>query len=146
MPANNGQHSLSTGRDGKFQLQMLGKVYDLYNATNFDQKQETADIKVDPIRGQQLFATLPKGWTGGFEVYRKDAELDRLFSDMERAYNATGQIEYGTLYGYIDEAGGGETVYKFTGVALKLDDAGTFKGDSEVRQKVSFMASTREVK
>jgi len=38
---------------------------------------------------------------------------------------------------------GAVSQFRFEGVVLKLDDAGNWKGDSTVKQKLSFMASRR---
>jgi hypothetical protein len=146
MPVSNGSNSFSIGRDGAFKLQVGNQTFDLENCTGFDQKQETAAVNVDPVRGLQLFGEIPKGWSGSFEVYRKNAELDRLFAAMETTFNNSGTLLNATLFGYIDEAGGGQTIYKFTGVSLKMDDGGTYAADKEVKQKISFKAQTREVK
>lgn len=146
MAISQGKYSFNTGRD--IQLKFIsptGEV-DIDNVTGFDSKPEYADIKIDRLDGKQLHAAPEKGWTGSFDLYRANADLDRFFGAAADAWYDGGVYELSTMFAYVSEADGSQTVFKFTDCVMKLDDSGNWSGDKEVKMKVSFMASRREVK
>lgn len=146
MAISQGKYAFNTGRD--IQLKLVGPNghVDIDNVMGFDSKPDYADIKIDRLDGKQLHAAPEKGWTGSFDLYRANANLDRFFADAAEAWYNGGSYELSTIFAYITEADGSQTVYKFTDCAMKLDDAGQWKGDKEVTMKVAFVASRREVK
>ena len=48
------------------------------------------------------------------------------------------------MYVYIQETNGSTSTWHYTEVSLKLDDAGSWKGDAFVSQKISFTAARRK--
>lgn len=116
---------------------------DLPNITGFDCKQATVNVKVDKLDGIQLNAELPKGWTGSFDLERGSSAVDDLFARIEDQWLAAGTYTAGTIYQYVDEADGSSSTYQFDNVALKLDEAGNWKSDQSVKQRISFMANRR---
>jgi hypothetical protein len=48
------------------------------------------------------------------------------------------------MYQYVTEADGSVSTYQFSGVVFKLANAGTWKGDAAVRQKLEFFATQRQ--
>lgn len=143
MPVLNGSGRLSIGRDCT--LVVIGPYgrIDLPNVMGFEAKQVTSNIKVDRLDGVQLNAELPKGWEGSFENERGNSGLDDAFAEMETAWFEGGTVGVGTIYQYIMEADGSQTTYQFDNVSMKLDDAGSWKGDASVKQRVSFNANRR---
>ena len=119
-----------------------GRV-DLPNITGFDCKQVTANVKVDRMDGIQMNAELPKGWTGSFDLERGSSAVDDLFAQIEDRWLNGGSYTAATVYQYVDEADGSSSTYQFDNVALKLDEAGNWKSDQSVKQKISFMANRR---
>lgn len=146
MPIQNGSDSFNVGRDVRLKVIGPDGDLDIQHVMNFDQKPEYADLKVDPISGKPMFGSLEKGWTGSFEVTRSNRALDRFFDDSAKRWHNNGIYQASTVYAFISESDGSTTTLAFTNCALKFDDAGNYSGDKEVRQKVSFMASTREVR
>lgn len=143
MPIQNTQGQFSTGRDvSVILIGPFGRV-DLANITSFTAKQETATIKSDRLDGVQLTAELPKGWTGMIEVDRGNSALDVFFSLMEAAWYDAGLFTVSTLFQYVRESSGSQTTYAYDNVAMKFDDAGDYKPDAAVKQRVSFMANRR---
>jgi hypothetical protein len=47
------------------------------------------------------------------------------------------------MYQYITELDGSVSTYQFDGVVFKLSNAGTWKGDASVKQKLDFYASRK---
>ncbi len=143
MPVNQGTGNFNLGRDNQIVLMgPFGRV-DLANVKSFDCRMETANVAVDRMDGRQLRAELPKGWTGSIAVARGNSALDDLFSNIEATWYSAGVITTSTLYQYVTEADGSVSTYQFSEVSIKLDDAGSYAGDKEVDQKLSFMAGRR---
>ncbi len=137
----NTQGSFSTGRD--IQVILVGAFGNvpLTNITEFTYKQETAKPKVDRLDGVQMHAALPKGWSGNITLERGDAGAENFFVQTESAWYSAGSYLVATLYVYISERGGSTTSYAWDNVALSLEDGGTWKGDSSVRQRLDWMAN-----
>lgn len=84
-----------------------------------------------------------KGWQGSFTVERRDSTLDDYFALVESNYWA-GQSETGaSITQLIQEAAGNITQWRYPGVILSYDDAGEWRGDSTVKQSLSFLAQPR---
>jgi hypothetical protein len=139
----NTQGSFSTGRDVSIILVgPFGRV-DLANVVSFTAKQETAMIKVDRLDGVQLLAELPKGWSGTIEVERGNAAIDVFFGLMEAAWIDGGIYTVSTLFQYVRDTNSVLNTYAYDNVGLKLDDAGDYKPDAAVRQRISWAANRR---
>lgn len=139
MPLN----GYSVGRD--ISLDIIGPTGPLRFSliTNFTSKPDTTDIKIKGLDGITRHARFPDGWSGSFDITRADSTLDDYFSQVEANYYAGLNERPLTITETISEASGAVTQYRYTGVLLKLDDAGSWSGDQVVKQKVSFMADTR---
>jgi hypothetical protein len=135
--------SFSVGRD--CQLVVIGPYgrVDLTHVTTFDSRQITAPVRVDRIDGTQIAAELPKGWEGHFELERGSSAADDFIVRAELAYHAGSAVPAGTLYQYVSETDGSTSTYQYDGVVFKLAQAGTWKGDSSVKQRLEFFASRR---
>ena len=134
----------SVGRD--CQLVVIGPFgrVDLSHVTGFDARQQTAPVRVDRIDGTRLAAELPKGWEGTFERERGTSAVDDMVAAMESAYHAGNHVAPGTLYQYVSETDGSTSTYQFDGVAFKLTQAGNWRGDAAVKQRLDFFATTRK--
>src|SRR5438309_19718 len=147
MPAN----SFSTGRD--CQLVVIGPSgangqagtrVDLTHVTGFESRQLTHAIRIDRLDGVHMAAELPKGWEGHFELERGSPDADNFIEGLEQAWHTQGQLRSGTLYQYVAEADGSVSTYQFDGAVFKMANAGQWKGDSAVRQRLDFFASRRK--
>ena len=144
MPITTAQGGLSLGRDCTLVLigGALGRI-DMPNVTDFNSMQETAPVTSDRLDGVQIYGDIPKGWHGSFGADRGNAALDDFFSALEAAWYGTGVLITGTLYQYLNEPDGSKRTYQFDSCSLKYDDAGNWRGDSKVPQKLSFRANRR---
>jgi hypothetical protein len=135
--------NFSVGRD--CQLVVMGPFgrVDLAHVTGFDSRQQTASVRVDRIDGTQLAAELPKGWEGMFELERGSAAADDFIARIEDAYNRGSAVPAGTLYQYISESDGSTSTFQYDGVVFRFAQAGQWRGDSSVRQRLEFFASSR---
>jgi hypothetical protein len=116
---------------------------DLTYVTAFESRQMTAPVRIDRIDGTQMAAELPKGWEGHFEVERGSSAVDDFIAQAEAAFFAGTAVPAGTLYQYVNETDGSTSTYQYTGVVFKLAQAGTWKGDSSVKQRLEFFAGRR---
>ena len=133
----------SIGRD--CQLVVMGPAgrIDLTFVTAFESRQMTTPVRIDRLDGVPMAAELPKGWEGSFEVERGTSEVDDFIAAAEAAYFAQGSLPFGSLYQYVSEVDGSTSTYQYDAVVFKLAYAGNWKGDSSVKQKLEFWASTR---
>lgn len=139
MPSN----AFSVGRD--CQLVVMGPFgrVDLTHVTGFETRQITLPVRIDRIDGTQLAAELPKGWDGYFEIERGSSAVDDFIAAIEAAYFSNGIIPAGTLYQYVQEVNGSTSTYQFDGVVFKLVQAGLWRGDQSVKQRLEFFAARR---
>ncbi len=140
MPIN----SFSIGRD--CQLVVMGPQgrVDLTYVTGFESRQMTQSVRLDRLDGVPMGAELPKGWEGSFEVERGTSAVDDFIATSEQIYLSQGSLPAGTVYQYVTEVDGSTSTYQFSGVVFKLVNAGTWKGDSTVKQKLEFFATQRQ--
>jgi hypothetical protein len=135
--------SFSVGRD--CQLVVMGPYgrIDLTHVTTFESRQMTTPVRIDRIDGTQMAAELPKGWEGHFELERGSSAADDFIARAEAAYHSGSAVPLGTLYQYVNETNGSTSTYQYDGTVFKLAQAGTWKGDSSVKQRLEFFAGRR---
>lgn len=144
MPIGNTSGLFNTGRDISIILiGPTGARVDLPNIISFDCKQETVTLKVDRLDSVQMHAELPKGWTGSFELERGNPAVDLLFAQIEDNWVISGIYNQGQLITNIIERDNGLSTFAFDNVSMKYSEAGMWKGDSTVRQKIDFNAWRR---
>lgn len=140
MPVNN----FNVGRDMTLQIVGYdGTIQNFTLQTSFDTKQETHSIKIMGMDGTVRFLELPAGWSGSFGFDRQSDNLDNYFSQLESAYYSGLNVQAATLTETIVEVDGSTSQFRYTGTVFKLDDAGSWQGDKQVGQKISFSASRR---
>jgi hypothetical protein len=137
-------NTFSVGRD--CQLVVMGPFgrVDLTHVTGFESRQVTAPVRIDRIDGTQLAAELPKGWEGAFDLERGSSAADDFMAQVEAAFLAGSTVPTGTLYQYVQETDGSVSTYQYDGVAFKFTQAGAWRGDQSVKQRLEFFASTRK--
>lgn len=143
MPMN----GLSVGRDITLELNFSGGplVFAPHAIQNFDRK-PLAPIKnymgMDGIIIPVLFHN---GWELSIDVGRFDNGLDLWWAEAEALYYQGISLPGGTIIETIQEATGAVSQFIYTNLVLKLDDAGNWKGDEFVTQKLSGVASRKQV-
>jgi hypothetical protein len=133
----------SIGRDT--QLVLIGPTgrIDLTHVTSFDSRQITQSVRVDRLDGTHLGTELPKGWEGSFELERGSSTVDDFIAAAEQQYFNGSNPPPSTMYQYVTETNGSTSTYQYDSVTFKLSNAGIWKGDSSVRQKLEFFAVRR---
>lgn len=135
--------AFSIGKDT--QLVVMGPTgrIDLTHITGFESRQLTQSVRVSRIDGTHLGAEIPRGWEGSFEVDRGNAVLDDFISSWEQQHYDGIMPPANTMYQYVTETDGSVSTYQYDGTVFRLANAGSWKGDSSVKQKLEFYASRR---
>jgi hypothetical protein len=133
----------SVGRDT--QLVVIGPIgrVDLTHVTSFESRQLTQSVRVDRLDGIPMGTELPKGWEGSFELDRGSSVVDDFIAAAEQQYFNGSSVNAGTMYQYVTETDGSTSTYQFDNVTFRLSNAGVWKGDSSVKQKLEFFAVRR---
>jgi hypothetical protein len=90
-----------------------------------------------------LGAELPKGWEGSFELERGNSVVEDFIAATESRYFHGGSTGSITMYQYIDETDGSTSTYQYSSVTFKLVNAGIWKGESSVKQKLEYFSVSR---
>lgn len=139
MPVN----GFSVGRDVSLNINTPVGIQRFSLISGFDAKPEVSTQKVKGLDGLVRNVIFHDGWTGSLDIERQDSTLDDYWAQIEADYFAGFNSGAATITETITEVDGSVSQFRFEGVVLKLDDAGNWKGDSTVKQKLSFMASRR---
>lgn len=135
--------AFSIGRDTQLVVMAPTGRVDLSHITGFESHQITNSVRVNRIDGTQLGAELPRGWEGSFDIERGSSVLDDFVSNLEQQFFDGNATSTSTMYQYVTEIDGSTSTYQYDGVVFKLANAGTWKGDSAVKQKLEFFATRR---
>ena len=134
----------TVGRDGSLVVILPTGRIDL-NYTDFQAQQETKQIVSQPVQSLTSIVEIPTMWKFSFTIDRNSPDLEKFIASQEATYWAGGnaQLNGSTIYQYINEIDGSVTTFQYKNCTLKLDDAGSYKQDDKITQKLSGMAATR---
>ena len=133
----------SVGRDYTLVIQTANGTLQPNKITEFKSKQDVTDVRVKRLDGITDHVRFFDGWSGGFSIERQDATLDNYFAQLEDGYYAGINEQAAQIYETIQEANGAISQFRYDGVLMTLDDAGTRAGDATIKQSISFVASRR---
>ena len=140
MPTANG---FNTGKDVTLVISTPTGVLQIDGLTGFKAQQLTQALDSKLITGDNIYDEIPLGWSGTFNLERLDSTVDDYFAADENGYyTGVKPNSIVTITQSIQE-NVGVTIYRFTGVALKFEDAGEWRGDQKVMQSLSFKSSRR---
>jgi len=144
MPVNTGFGVLNIGKDVVLDLVGPNGQTIAINITNgFTSKQDAKALDSKGLDGINRVASLPDTWSGDFSIDRSGSGVDDMIAAIEAQYFNTGVLNNFRITQTISEANGTITQYRYDGVAISLPDAGDWKGDAFVKQKISWKASKR---
>lgn len=146
MPIIQTQGQINTGRDCSVVVvhPAFGRIQ-LDNVTGFDPKQDVIKLSTKRLDGVRMTAHLPNGWSGSISVDRGTPSLDIIVAQIEAGWIDSGTYQNCTLYQFIAEAGGTQTVAIFDNVSLTLADAGNWQPDAVTKQRLDFEANRRRI-
>jgi hypothetical protein len=139
MPLN----GYSVGRDLSLDIIGPNGPVNLNQIVGFTAKPDVTDKKIKGLDGITRHLRFPDGWSGSFDLERQNNVVDDYFSTLEANYYAGLNENPATITETIQEVDGSVSQYRFLQVLLTLEDAGSFKGDDTVHQKVRFVAARR---
>lgn len=143
MPVNTGFGVLNIGKDVVLDLiGPNGQTISINITTGFTAKQDTKMLDSKGLDGINRVASIPDTWSGDFTIDRSGSSADDFFAAIEAQYYNTGVLNNFRITQTIQEPAG-ISQYRFDGVAISMPDAGDWKGDAYVKQKISWKASKR---
>lgn len=138
------QNGYSVGRDISLNVMTPNGQLVINKITGFNSKQETSKQKVKRLDGITDSLRFFDGWNGSFDVERSDSIVEDYFIQLEANYFAGLNEQPATIMETITNPDGSVSQYRYERVILSLDDAGSWKGDSSVKIKVSFEAARKK--
>lgn len=137
-------NGFNTGRDLTLSIVGYdGVIHSFPLQTGWEAKQNTNNVKIKGLDGIVRFLDIPDGWSGTLSVDRQDSTIDEYFADLESSYYGGTNIPAATITETISNPDGSTSQFQYTGVMLRFDDAGSWKGDTNVPMKMSWVASRR---
>ena len=76
-------------------------------------------------------------------AWAPSSTVDDFIAAAEQQYFNGSTVSPGTMYQYVTETDGSTSTYQYDNVAFRLVNAGIWKGDSSVKQKLEFFAVRR---
>ncbi len=145
MPINTNVGTFSIGKDVSVDIVLpSGGHLVLAQITGFDAKPKMKKLNSVGLDGVNRHATIPEGWQLSFELDRANVVMDDFWAQFEAAYYAGQTTFNATILETIQEVDGSISQWRYEGVALAFDDAGNWKSDQYVKQRVSGDASFRK--
>jgi hypothetical protein len=109
--------------------------------TDFEATPEFTELKSIAADGVARYEFLPIGHKLNFSFDRKDSSIDSYFAQREAQYFSGQTLAKVTITETIRNTDGSVSVFQYAGVALKLTNRGSWKGDAKVESKIEGMAS-----
>lgn len=134
----------SLGRDVAIDIITASGPLRLPKVTKFSSKPKFANQEITTLDGNTDELLTPKGWEGDIDIERTDGTADNYQSQWEDNYFngvSNGTI---TITETITETGGSTSVYRYEGVVLRLENAGTKQGEKTITQSFKFTARRRK--
>ncbi|MDE2000188.1 MAG: hypothetical protein KGI52_14815 [Burkholderiales bacterium] len=130
----------SYGRDIRMDINLPnGVVLTLPEIIDIDWKPTNHTDTFTLITGRQKHNVIPQGGKGTLTVKRGTSVLEDFQAQFEANYYAGAPAPKGLITMTISNPDGTTTRVQLLGVSLIVDDMGTWKGDTAVMQKVSFL-------
>lgn len=132
------------GRDASVHVTLpSGAQLEIEGITDFDAKPKQKKLESHGLDGIVRTATIPGTWTLTFSVDRSNSIIDDFFAAVEDAYFQGQTVNNCTINQVIIEPDGAVSTFRYEGVSLHFEDAGSFKADSFVKMKLGGEASRR---
>lgn len=141
MPIN----GISIGKDTQITLDDNNGNIVTTRTKAFSAKAKYSSKETVALDGVNRHLNIPIGWEGSFDAERTSNALDLFINRLERIYTSGAPVPLITITQTIQEADGSVTQYQYNGSVITLDNAGDWKGDDYVTQKVNFMSSERKL-
>ncbi len=137
------QNGFSVGRDTVLTVVTPQGPLTINQISGFSAKQGQTTDRRKALNGKTSTLVTPDGWSGTLSVDRRGGELDAYFAQAEADFYAGIDQPAGTITQTITEPNGVVSQYRFTGVVLSYENAGSWGGDKAVEQSISWTAERR---
>lgn len=118
----------------------------LITQINFSSKPRISKKQINLMSGYTFDLAFLQGWEGSFDIQRTDASLDKFWYDnVEVAVQGGLPFPSFNIIATISETDKSTTRFTFQGAIIYFDDAGDFKNEEGVMQKISFASPIRLV-
>ena len=111
--------------------------------TGFQSKPSYKSIDSKGLDGIDRYEDLPAGWSGSFSLDRSYSTVDDFFAQKEANFYTGLSSNLVNITETITEVSGEVSQYRYTGVALTLQDAGNKSADNKIQMTIGFRASRR---
>ena len=138
-----GVNGYSVGRDITVNINTASGPLRLTSITGFSAKPNKEEKQIRLLSGRRISLFFPDGWGGQFDVARQDSTLDDYQAQVEADYYSGLGIPTASITETITEPDGSVSQYRYIGVILYLEDAGDWKGNESVNQRLAFQAEQR---
>lgn len=140
MPIN----GISVGKDITITFNdASGNLITLTRMKSFSSKQKTSNRETASLDGINRHVNIPMGWEGSFELERTSAALDTYIASLENTYYSGQNVPTATITETITEPNGAVTSWQYVGCVFTYDNAGDWKAEEYITQKISFSAQQR---
>jgi hypothetical protein len=144
--ANNAPATFNVGRDGQAQIVWNGTTLQLPNLTSISFTPNFASVKSTPLNNAPLERKLPQGHSIKISFDRTDATIEKVAAAAEAGFWASGTSAGGTsptnsLFLYITEVSGAQTVRNYMNCAFALSNSGSFTVESAIKMEIDGFAS-----
>lgn len=140
MPIN----GISVGKDVVITLNDNNGTIVTNRIKAFGSRQKSSNRESVAIDGINRHINIPMGWEGNFEMERTSSAIDDYIFNNEQLYYAGQNVPAITITETITEANGSTSQYQYLGVVIALDNAGDWKADDYITQKINFSAQQRK--
>lgn len=143
MSAQAYQGNFSIGRDATLDVTTSKGLFRIGITTEFNLKPKYKSVESHGLDGINRTAHLPAGGEGTIKYDRADSLVEDFFAAVEADYYNGIPLQAGTITETVTEANGAVSQYRYVGVALKLDDPGTRKGDDKIAGTIGVTYSRK---
>lgn len=133
----------SVGKDISIDLVTQGGVLALSAETGFTEKQKVTDREVTLMNGNTDNLTFYKGWEGTMTFERRGPELDNFMAGVEDRYYAGDDQQPLSIKRTVREPSGQISQFLYTGVQVRVTNAGDWKGDDTVKPTLDWTATRK---
>ena len=142
--------TFTVGRDGSAVIIWNGSTITLPNLTRIKTTPKFTTIKSKPVNTGPQTRMLPDGHEIEVSFDRTDPSIELLASQSEAGYWNSGTAagtttNNGSLFLYINESNGAQTIKNYQQVAWALTDSGTYDADNPVKMEIKGEASIMTV-
>lgn len=109
----------------------------------FSAQQKNSKRETVALDGVNRHLNIPIGWTGSFEMERISPIVDTYLYNLEQAYLNGQTIPLITITETITETNGSVSQFQYQNCVIELENAGEWKGDELITQKINFSAQLR---